>query len=81
MIIHINDFNGAFVSENENCPIFPVNPEAPDSQMARLKQFRLQTWIRRIVFKKRFLFLKLPFQFVPPKIHSNFPMQRQNLHA
>ena len=76
MIIHINDFYHLFIPEDENCSIFPVNSEAPDSQVAWFKQFRLKTGMRWVILKKRFLFGKLSLQSSLLEVLNKLGMQR-----
>jgi|SRR3989338_142093 len=80
MVVYINDFNRIFFTEYKNCSVFSIYPKTPDTHISRFKQFCSQTWVKRIIFKKPYLFFKFLFKIFLFEIIVNLWMERKDFH-
>ena len=58
MVVNINDFNSKVALINKNHPIFSGKTKAVNAEVFRFKNFSAQAGMKRVIFKKGFLFLK-----------------------
>ena len=52
---YIENLYCIFVSEDENCSVPPVDPEAEEPEMFRFQQLYMQTWMVEVFLQEAYL--------------------------
>ena len=81
MVININNFYRLFVSKDKYCSVFLINTKTPNTHFFWFKQFCMQTWMERILFKQRDLFCKFLCEIMSREIRLDLRMKWKYFHS